>query len=112
MQKFTKTLGGKVAMKLRNKLYIDFIIFLLLTLIITGTALNILNQFKNNMNEVVQSNYEEVSLAKIVRYEFTNTSRLLRDLIILGNDQETINKVIEQIEISRGNTLLALNDLD
>lgn len=112
MQKSTKTLGGKVAMKLRNKLYIDFIIFLLLTLIITGTALNILNQFKNNMNEVVQSNYEEVSLAKIVRYEFTNTSRLLRDLIILGNDQETINKVIEQIEISRGNTLLALNDLD
>jgi len=105
-------MGGTFSMKLRNKLNIDFIIFLLFTLIIAGSALSILNQFKNNMNEVVQSNYEEVRLANIVRYEFTNTSRLLRDLILFGNDEETINKGIMQIESSQEKTLLALSDLD
>jgi len=99
-------------MKLRNKLYLDFTIFLILIFLITGTALNILNQFKHNMNEVVQNNYEEVRSANIVRYEFTNTSRMFRDLIILGKDKETLDQIMQQIERSRENTLLALSDLD
>ncbi len=112
MQKFTIRGGGKVYMKFRDKLYIDFSIFLITVIIITVTSLDMVNQFKNSVNEVVRNNYEEVRLANTVRYEISNISWLFRDLIILDEDMESIEKDILRIEDSRENTLLALNDLD
>ncbi|WP_161821882.1 MCP four helix bundle domain-containing protein, partial [Sporotomaculum syntrophicum] len=99
-------------MKLRNKLYIDFGLFLILIIIIAITSLYVISQFKNNMNEVVQNNYEEVRLANIVRYEISSTSRYLRDLILLDMDEASIEKDIQNVEDSRRNTLFALNDMD
>ncbi len=99
-------------MKFRNKLYIDFGVFLILIIIITITSLNMVSQFKNNMNEVVRVNYEEVRLANIARYEVSNSSRILRDLILLDKDKEIIEKDIQQMEDSREIGLSAVNDLD
>ncbi len=99
-------------MKLRNKLYIDFGLFLITAIIITAASLNMVSQFKNKMDEVVRDNYEEVRLANIVRYEISSTSRYLRDLILLDMDIVSIEKDIQNVEDSREKTFLALNDMD
>ena len=98
-------------MGFKTKLYIGFGSLLLLMMIPLGIGFDIISQLKNTMDEVIVDRYEKVRLADVVSDETYNISRYLRDLILLDNDKNSVQKRIRQIETSRENTFLALDDL-
>ena len=99
-------------MGFKTKLYIGFGSLLLLMIIPLGIGLDIISQLKSNMYEVMVDRYEKVRLADGISDETYNISRYLRDLILFGNDKNSMQKSIEQIEKSRENVILGLDALD
>ncbi|ACV63762.1 GAF sensor hybrid histidine kinase [Desulfofarcimen acetoxidans DSM 771] len=99
-------------MGFKTKLYICFGSLLLLIMMTMGIALGFINQLKNNIHEAMVVRYEKVRLAGVISDETYNISRYLRDLILLDNDKNSIQKTIEKIEKSRESTLLALDTMD
>jgi two-component system chemotaxis sensor kinase CheA len=99
-------------MDFKTKLYMGFGSLLLLMMIPLGIGFSIISQLKNSMDEVMIVRYEKVRLADFVNDETYKISRYLRDLILLDNDKDSVQKRIEQIENSRENSLTALNTLD
>lgn len=98
-------------MKFTNKLHLVFGSLMVLLMFISGTALYMLSNFKNDMTTLVENRYEKVRLANVIRNEINNTRIFLLDLI-LDKNKDMIGEDFREIENARVNTLVALDSLD
>ncbi|WP_170885567.1 response regulator [Bacillus alkalicellulosilyticus] len=95
-------------MKLKTKLYFGFGLIVVLIFSLGLTFLHTLNEQNKYLNVIVKENYERVKLAKQLREETQNTSREVRELLIMEQGQEEQIAIINE---SRQKASITLDEL-
>lgn len=97
-------------MKVKTKLYLGFGFILIILLLLASYMLFTLNQQHKFMEEIVQENYERVKLVNSLKGDTLTTGREIRELLLLDNQEDTIEK-ISQIHTLRENTTTTIESL-